>query len=106
MMEQDRKQKIQHNALLLGICIFGCLVTGGLAVWRGLSAYHINEKYNQNCTQLGAKSISVVENHNRSFYVTIEPLAGTDINTYKTADILRLLLNNRENLNRELLLMS
>jgi hypothetical protein len=106
MMEKERKQKIQHQVLLLGIYIFGCLLTGGLSVLRSLSAYHVDEQYNQGLTQLEAKSISVVENKDSYFQVTIESLKGSKINKNKVEEIVPFLLSRRDDLNQDLLIMS
>jgi hypothetical protein len=103
MMEQERKQQIQRKVLFLAICIFGCLGTGGFAVYRGLSAYHINEQYNEQSARLGAKSISVFKNNDSSIgKITVQALEGTDVNSDK---IVELVLTNREFFDRELTLM-
>ncbi|WP_310487097.1 hypothetical protein [Chamaesiphon sp. VAR_69_metabat_338] len=74
MIEQGRKQQIQHKVLCLATCILSFLGTGGFAVYRGLSVYHINEQYNEQVARLGAKSTSVIEYNDSSIKIIIEGL--------------------------------
>jgi hypothetical protein len=103
MMEKDRKQQIRREVLFLAMLILSCLGAGGFAISCGLSAYHINEQYNEQSARLGAESISVLKNNDSSIgKITVISLKGTPVNSDK---IVELVLNNRTIFDRELMLI-